>query len=256
MDLSLVTCNIRFDNPADGANSWQHRRDLLKDTLLSHSPDVISTQEGRFNQLQDLSSLLADYEIIDTHRAWIGERMYPTFFLRKGRFEFMKSEDIWLSETPDVAGSKSFGSAFPRLMTWMKIQPVGSEQDLWIVNTHLDHMKEETRMGQVQVLSKEIKRFWNPADPLIIMGDFNDGPESSVRKHLEKEFPLQDTWKLFNDTEESSHHRFTGEEPKGKRIDWILVDKKMKVHSSRLDKTSRDGKFPTDHFPVVAKVSL
>ncbi len=256
MDLSLVTCNIRFDNPADGANSWQHRRDFLKDILLSHSPDIIATQEGRFHQLQELNTLLADYEIIDPHRAWIGERMYPTFFLKKGSFELMKSEDIWLSETPDIAGSKSFGSAFPRLMTWMKIQPVGSDQDFWIVNTHLDHMKEETRMGQVQVLTTQVKKFWNSADPLIIMGDFNDAPSSNVRRHLETEFDLQDAWRLFNHKEESSHHPFTGEEPNGKRIDWILVDRKMKVNSSAIDKSTREGKYPTDHFPVVAKISL
>lgn len=256
MDLCLVTCNIRFDNPADGPNSWEHRRDFLKDILLSHSPDIIATQEGRFHQLQELNTLLPGYDIIDSHRAWIGERMYPTFFLKKGSFEFMKSEDIWLSETPDIAGSKSFGSAFPRLMTWMKIQPVGSDRDFWVVNTHLDHIKEETRLGQVKVLSSQIKKFWNPSDPLIIMGDFNAGPASSVRKHLETEFALQDTWKLFNQMEESSHHPFSGEEPNGKRIYWILADKKLKINSSSLDKSSRGGRFPTDHFPVVTKISF
>lgn len=132
----------------------------MRDILLSHSPDIIATQEGRFHQLQDLNSLLLDFELVDDHRAWIGERMYPTFFVKKNRFEKMKSEDIWLSETPDVAGSRSFDSAFPRLMTWMKIQPVNSQNDLWLVNTHLDHIKDETRLGQVQVLSKELKKFW------------------------------------------------------------------------------------------------
>ena len=146
MDLTLLTCNIRFDNPADGANSWPHRRLFLRDILLSHSPDIIATQEGRFHQLQDLESLLPDYELVDDHRAWIGERMYPTFFVKKNRFEKMRSEDIWLSETPGVAGSRSFESAFPRLMTWMKIQPVNSQNDLWLVNTHLDHIKDETRL--------------------------------------------------------------------------------------------------------------
>lgn len=256
MELTLVTCNIRFDNPADGDNSWSHRRLFLRDILLSHSPDIIATQEGRFHQLQDLNSLLSDYELIDQHRAWIGERMYPTFFIRKNYFELMKSEDIWLSETPDVAGSKSFGSAFPRLMTWMKLQPINSENDLWFVNTHLDHMKEETRLGQVGVLSTEVKKFWKKEDSLFIMGDFNDGPAGLVRKHLEKEFPLQDSWKNFHTIEETSHHAFQGEEPNGNRIDWIMADRRVKVILSEMDKTHRDGKYPSDHFPVVAKIIL
>lgn len=256
MDLTLVTCNIRFDNPADGENSWSHRRLFLRDTLLSHSPDIIATQEGRFHQLQDLNSLLEDYELVDQHRSWIGERMYPTFFVRKNNFELMKSEDIWLSETPDVAGSKSFGSAFPRLMTWMKIQPVNSENDLWLVNTHLDHMKEETRLGQISVLANEVKRFWKKEDSLFVMGDFNEGPDGKVRKHLEKEFPLQDAWRKFHSAEETSHHGFQGEEPNGNRIDWIMADKRVNVLSSEMDKSHRAGKYPTDHFPVVAKISL
>ncbi len=256
MELTLITCNIRFDNPADGDNAWAHRRIFLRDTLLSHSPDIIATQEGRFDQLQDLNSLLEDYDLVDPHRSWIGERMYPTFFLKKSKFELMKSEDIWLSETPDIAGSKSFGSTFPRLMTWMKIQPVGSANDLWFVNTHLDHIKEETRIGQAGVLAAKVKEFWNPTDALFIMGDFNAGPESKVRKNILKDFKLQDAWKKFNPHEETSHHAFCGEEPNGNRIDWILVDERVDVLSSKMDKSSRNGKYPTDHFPVVAKIRL
>lgn len=256
MDLTLVTCNIRFDNPADGPNSWIHRRDFLSELLLSHSPDIIATQEGRFEQLQNLCALLPDFEIVDHHRSWIGERMYPTFFIRKNKFELTRSEDIWLSETPDIAGSRSFGSAFPRLMTWMKIQPIGSTDDLWFVNTHLDHVKEDTRVGQVSVLSKEIKRFWKREDRLFIMGDFNDSPTGAVRKILDSEFDLQDTWKLFHRHEETSHHAFHGEEPNGNRIDWILADKRVSVNESFMDQSKRNGKFPTDHFPVVARLTL
>ena len=256
MELVLVTCNIRFDNPPDGANAWSHRREFLRDLILAHAPDVIATQEGRFEQLQDLHALLGDYDIVDQHRAWIGERMYPTFFLKRGRFELMKSEDIWLSETPDVAGSRSFGSKFPRLMTWIKLQPVGSRNDIWLVNTHLDHMKAESRLGQIKVLASQVKRFWNTADPLFILGDFNDGPESAVRSELMRQLPLQDSWKLFHSEEETTHHAFNGELPNGQRIDWILVDQRIKVLSSELDKSNNDGRYPTDHFPVVTKIRL
>lgn len=256
MELTLVTCNIRFDNPADGDNAWPHRRLFLRDTLLSHSPDIVATQEGRYQQLQDLESLLEGYKLIDQHRAWIGERMYPTFFLKKKSFEVLKSEDLWLSETPDIAGSRSFGSAFPRLMTWMKIQPVGSESDLWFVNTHLDHVREETRLGQMSVLTREIERFWNPSDKIIVMGDFNDSPESRVRQNLVERLGLVDSWKLFNPHEETSHHAFCGEIPNGHRIDWIMVDKRVRVEASQLDKSSRDGKFPTDHYPVITRIRL
>jgi hypothetical protein len=119
MNLCFISSNIRFDNPHDGTNAWSHRRINLTNTLLFHAPEVIATQEGRYDQLKDFEGLLQNYFIVDDHRSWIKERMYPTFFLKKKAFELIKSEDIWLSETPEIAGSKSFGSAFPRL-AWGK----------------------------------------------------------------------------------------------------------------------------------------
>lgn len=257
MRLSLITCNIRFDNPADGANAWPHRRFLLIETLLKYSPDVIATQEGRYDQLMNMASLLSDYELINSHRSWIKERMYPSFFIRKNKFEIFKSGDLWLSETPTVAGSRSFDSAFPRLMTWVQVQPINSKDTLLFVNTHLDHIRQDTRLHQVNVLTSEIRKLWNKESSLIIMGDFNDSPDSEVRKVLEKEFPgLQDTWKMFNRTEETSHHAFTGEMQNGSRIDWILVDKRIKVESCLMDKTQKEDKYPTDHFPIICSINI
>lgn len=257
MELCLISCNIRFDNPADGQHSWQYRRDFLAQTLLDTNPTIIATQEGRFHQLNELKTLLKDFDLIDQHRSWIGERMYPTIFIRRDIFEFLGSGDSWLSETPEVAGSLSFGSTFPRLMTWAKLQLRNSEQKLLIINTHLDHIKPETRLGQIKVLIQEVKRLMDPTYNLIFMGDFNEGPEGAVRAELMKEIPkLRDSWKLFNTTEETSHHAFKGEMQNGSRIDWILVDEKIEVTSSKMEKCVKDGIYPTDHFPIISKIKL
>lgn len=257
MKLCLISSNIRFDNPKDGVNAWPHRRLALAQLLLSHRPDIIATQEGRFEQLKDFEGLLEDYEIIDQHRSWIKERMYPSLFIKKDVFEYIKSEDLWLSETPDIAGSMSFESTFPRLMTWMTVQPKNSKVNLLIVNTHLDHVKKETRASQVRVLAEEIIRRWDRKSILVIMGDFNDSPESDVRKILIKEFPdLQDCWKLFNSIEETSHHAFNGECQNGSRIDWVLIDRQAQIESCRMDKTKLEGQYPSDHFPIICHINL
>lgn len=257
MQFCLISSNIRFDNPHDGANSWSHRRLILTNILLRHDPDIIATQEGRFDQLKDFEALLSDYVIIDEHRSWIKERMYPTLFIKKNIFEIIKSEDLWLSETPDVAGSRSFDSAFPRLMTWVKVQPKNSELNFLVVNTHLDHVKKETRLGQIKVLVNQIKKIKDKSSILILMGDFNDDPDSDVRKHLTKEFPeLQDSWKLFNQVEETSHHAFNGSCDDGSRIDWVMVDQRAEIKECFMEKNTSEGKYPSDHFPIVCKISL
>lgn len=256
MELCLISCNIRFDNPADGQNSWQYRRDFLTQTLMKYNPTIIATQEGRYHQLNELKDLLSDYDLSDYHRSWIGERMYPTIFTKQGQFEFLRSGDNWLSETPDVAGSISFGSTFPRLMTWCELQVKNSDQKLLIIDTHLDHMKAETREHQVKVIIHQIKKIWDKQMYLVIMGDFNDGPQSKVRELLEQEFNLADAWKLFNSKEESSHHAFKGEMQNGSRIDWILTDARLKVKSCIMDKSVNGDAYPTDHFPIVCTIGL
>jgi endonuclease/exonuclease/phosphatase family metal-dependent hydrolase len=257
MRLCFISSNIRFDNPADGVNAWPYRRSILGEILLKHHPDIIATQEGRFDQLMDFQGILGDYLIIDDHRSWIKERMYPTFFIRKNVFEVIRSEDRWLSETPQVAGSLSFGSAFPRLMTWIKIQPKNSDVNFVVVNTHLDHMRQETRKEQMKVLSGEIGKVLDTGSRLIVMGDFNDSPESDVRAILMSQHRgLQDSWKLFHSSEETSHHAFSGECQNGSRIDWILVDEKITVEECFLEKGTVNGCYPSDHFPVVCHISF
>ncbi len=257
MNLTLISANIRFNNPADGVNAWPHRKQYLADLLHGHTPDIIATQEGRSDQLQELLSLLPDFEMIAQHRSWIAERMYPTLFVRKNTFELKYSFDKWLSETPDVAGSKSFDSAFPRLMTGAVLKHKAILNPLLVVNTHFDHIKPSTRVEQARVLTSEVKKIIKPNDHLILMGDYNDSPESETRKVIETHFPhLQDAWRLFNTREETSHHGFNSEINAGSRIDWILVDQEAKVLDSFLDKSHRGDVYPSDHYPVIAKIKL
>lgn len=257
MEVCFISSNIRFDNPADGQNSWPLRRGLLAKTLLKHSPDIIATQEGRIQQLNELRDSLKTYDMVEQHRSWIGERMYPTIFLKKETFEYLGSGDIWLSETPDIAGSRSFESTFPRLMTWVKVQLKDNKQNFLIINCHIDHMKTETRQEQIRVLATEIKKFWDMQSALIIMGDFNESPDGQVRSILLKEFPsLEDAWRKFNSIEETSHHAFTGEMQNGERIDWIMVDKRLSILSSQLEKHSESGLYPSDHYPVICRIKL
>ena len=257
MNLTLISANIRFNNPSDGVNAWPHRKQYLADLLLSYSPDIIATQEGRQDQLQEFLELLPDFEMITAHRDWITERMYPTIFIRKKVFEVKSSFDKWLSETPDIAGSKSFDSAFPRLMTGVVLSHSSLSSPLLVINTHFDHIKPSTRTEQARVLCAQVHQVITTESRLILMGDYNDSPESETRKVIESNFSqLQDAWALFNKTEETSHHGFNSEINAGSRIDWILVDEKAQVTKSFLDKSHRGDVYPSDHYPVITKIII
>lgn len=257
MNLNVISVNIRFNNPQDGANAWPHRKTYLADTLKQHSPLIIATQEGRLDQLEELASELSDFELVAPHREWISERMYPSFFLKKNTFKVLNSFDKWLSETPNVPASKSFDSTFPRLFTGMVIKFIDSQKELLVVNTHFDHIKTYTRVGQAKVLCQEVGKILLPHQHLILLGDYNDSPSSEPRAVIKSSFPqLYDAWEKFNSVEETSHHGFNSEINAGSRIDWILVDKRIETTEAFLDKSHQGELYPSDHYPVIAKLKL
>lgn len=252
--IRIASSNIRFANPADGANDWPERRLLWAKLINQFSPCVLGTQEGREPQLQDAANLLCEMKLVADHREWIEERMYPCLFYNPKRVELIKSGDVWLSETPAIAGSKSFNSAFPRLCTWMEGRLIHSDKIFFFVNTHLDHVQAQTRIEQIKVLIKNIQTLNENDYPLILCGDFNDDPTSEVRHELMNSFSsLIDPWIKLKQPEETSHHKFCGINERGSRIDWILSDRELKARSIILDKTQEDGVWPSDHFIVKAE---
>lgn len=252
-ELKLITSNIRFSNPSDGDHDWPNRLPLLVDLFQKFVPDILGTQEGRIGQLKELDELLPDLVLIDSHRDWIDERMYPCLFINPQTISFERSGDVWLSKTPEMAGSKSFESAFPRLFTWMEVTLKESARKLMIVNTHLDHILDSTRVEQIKVLINEVKKINNRE--LIILGDFNESPLTSIKSDLMEEFKLKDPWVEKKYAEETSHHGFNGiKAVSGDRIDWILIPLSYECRKFVMDKTSRGGVYPSDHYPMLATV--
>lgn len=254
-----MSCNIRFENPHDGNNDWPHRKDFLSELIKSRSPDLLGTQEGREPQLRSLEKLLEDYEILDQHRDWIEVRMYPTIFLRKEKFKILNSGDIWLSETPQIPGSSSFNSAFPRLCTYAHLLDLKNDTELLYINCHLDHVREETRVEQARVLTTEVQKLSLPKEKILISGDFNSRPDGKVREIIRESLGgLVDPWKFFGYAEETSFHKFDGVDPDNSksRIDWILCGDLFKPSTVELIKDNKNGSYPSDHFFIYAEFKL
>jgi endonuclease/exonuclease/phosphatase family metal-dependent hydrolase len=251
MQLKLISSNIRYENAHDGIHSWENRRPLLQKIITDFHPDILATQEGREHQIKSLGQLLP-LKLIESHREWIEDRMYPCLYINEEQMKVKNSGDIWLSETPLTPGSFSFKSSFPRLFTWMQVTHLVNNQDYFIVNTHLDHVLEETRLEQIKVLIHEVEILNKEQLPLILMGDFNTSPASKVREFILNSLNLKDPWIESGFPEETSHHGF--KQDSGDRIDWILIPQAFSVSSIHLEKNSFNGIFPSDHYPLLATV--
>jgi len=251
--MRIMTFNVRFATPIDGPNEWQWRKEVVTAVILAHQPDLLATQEGLVPQLEYLAGNLPGYLPLIQHRDVDPTCQYPTIFYRAESFTVRESGEFWLSETPMVHRSLSWGSAFPRLVTYGLFQETGRQQAFYFLDTHLDHVSAEARLEGARLIGQ---RFFSPGQPLILAGDFNEAPESPVYQEILGEgSPLKDTWRALHPPGEevTTQHFFNGL-PRGARIDWILVSPPFRVMNAAVVTDNREGRYPSDHFPYEAEV--
>ena len=251
--MRLMTFNLRFANPADGPNEWEFRKDLVVEVIGRHLPDLLGTQEGTVPQLYYLEEHLAGYLPLTAHRRVDPTCQYPTIFYRGDRFEVEESNEFWLSETPQAHRSLSWGSAFPRMVTYGRFREWGRTTSFYFINTHLDHVSATARREAARM----IREFFFPLKlPMILAGDFNEPPDDPVyREFIHAGSPLQDTWRQMHPAgqEAPTQHGFDGR-PRGSRIDWILTTPPFVVRRAAIVTDNQEGRYPSDHFPYEAEV--
>ena len=261
-DLSAVrvmSFNIRYGKAEDGPNHWRHRKELVIRTVQQFDPDLLGTQEMMGFQADYFKQHLPEYEVHGTSRipSDVDQEQCSVFF-RRSRFQGIDSGHFWLSETPDDAGSKSWDSSLPRMVSWMQLrereQP---DTELFVFNTHFDHIGQEARLQSAALLRARIQKIAGTA-PCIVTGDFNADEGSlphQVLLYSTKSFGLQDSYRAHNphrDPEgESTSSRWNGNRS-GRRIDWILVSPQWRVSSATINDNNHEGRYPSDHYPVTA----
>ncbi len=249
LHLTVLTINLRYETEEDGLNNWPFRKENLAYLIRKLKPDIFGSQEGWEHQIYELQRLLADYKFyVDAPKEWDRKRMYPCVWVRNEGIEVEMVKTIWLSETPYLPHSKSWGSAFPRTLTYIIANIQGKR--FIFASTHLDHVSETARPNQATVLINHLKKI--PL-PIILVGDFNAVPKSNEHKILTNY--LRDAWELMGKQDTATYHAFTGEDAKG-RIDWILVSPEIEVKEIEVIKKTFDGRYPSDHFPIIATLEI
>ena len=253
--MRVMTFNLRFENDQDGENAWCYRRDLVVKLIGKYEPAILGTQEGRVGPLAYLDEHLTQYEIHTPSRVFDDTCQYPTLFFHKDLFRIKEGEEFWLSKTPKVHRSKNWGSAFPRMLSTARVEYRESGQVFSVAVTHLDHMGVTARVKQAEMIAQWVRE---RTSPVILMGDFNDGPDSEAHGALvNEETGLSDSWEVLGraEGEESyTHHGFTGI-PRKSRIDWILTTSPPHVADARIVHDQFDGRYASDHFPYYVDLS-
>lgn len=250
--MRVLTFNLRFANPLDGPNYWDHRKELVVETILALAPDLMGTQEGTVPQLEYLTDHLPGYLPLVAHRRVDRTCQYPTIFYRE-TLQVKESGEFWLSKTPTVHRSKSWDSAFPRMVTYGLFQEAGRDLWFYFIDTHLDHISAEARFQGARLIRDF---FLERPEPLVLVGDFNEAPDGAVFQELAGSGSrLLDSWRVLQAPghDPPTQHSFNGV-PLGHRIDWILITPPFRVTEVEIVEYNNAGRYPSDHFPYLAEV--
>lgn len=256
--LSVMTFNMRYDNPEDGQNNWRFRRERIAGVIKAQEIDVLGTQELLSNQFNDLSGLLTGYQGVGVGRldgAESGE--YCAVFFRKDRFTLLDSGTFWLSETPEVVGSLGWDGACERIATWVVLRDRDG-RELFFIDTHLDHVGQVARDEGVSLLMKRIETL-SGGRPVILTGDFNSEPGSSVVAHVQTDGVLRDA-KAIAQQRSGTDWSFSdfGQIPEAERplLDYIFVSGDIEALRYEVLPDTFDGGYVSDHAPVMAVVKI
>ena len=255
-EFKVMSYNIRYDNPDDGINKWSNRKENVINLILTHKPAIIGLQEVLVNQLNDLKSGLKNYESFGVGRddgKQKGE--YAALFFEKTLFGKLDGNHFWLSEIPEIAGSKSWDAALTRMVTWVKLKHKKSGKIIFVFNTHFDHIGKIAREKSALLIKDKIKQIAGEFD-FILTGDLNTEPFEEAYQSL-----MNKGENIFNDAagKENNDATFCGFETKNKnckRIDYILYSKKLSSKKYLVIHDNDGTYYPSDHMPVMAEIKF
>lgn len=268
-DLRAMSFNIRFAKPGHSEtaaeNNWNDerlpRRDRAVRVIREQSPDLIGVQEAYYPQIKDLQDSLPEYAYYGIGRddgKTKGEQ--SGIFYRKARFTKTGAGSFWLSDMPEKPGTSFYKAlnACARIASWVKLADKKSERDLFVLNMHWDHIDIPAREKSALLVRDRIAGLAGDL-PSIVMGDLNAREDS--RELVALVGTTDSTGRKLADSFRELHSKRSADEStyndwkgtlKGSRIDFILHTSELKPLAADIVRTSYDGHWPSDHYPVTA----
>ncbi|VAX23817.1 Endonuclease/exonuclease/phosphatase family protein, partial [hydrothermal vent metagenome] len=251
------TYNIRYDNPKDGENRWDNRKEFLTDQIKFYEPDFLGIQEGLAHQISYIDSTLPQYNYIGVGRNdGRSEGEFSAIFYNSNKFRLIKSSTFWLSETLDKP-SKGWDAALNRICTYGLFENKTTKEELWIFNTHFDHRGVQARNNSAKLIIEKIKELNNENLPVVFTGDLNLEPGSDAIKYLSTQMNDSKTVSIIVFGPSGTFNGFKFDKPVTRRIDYIFTSKgNIEVMKYAVLSDSKDLRYPSDHLPVYAEIIL
>lgn len=258
--IDVMSFNVRYDNPGDSLNNWRFRKDRVANAIRFYDAEIVGTQEVLHGQLLDLQQRLPEYGVVGVGREDGKEKgEYSALWYKKDRFEVMDSGNFWLSETPEVAGSKGWDGACERIAAWARLKDKATGKVILALNTHLDHVGEVARREGVALVLDRAEALGEGAR-IVVTGDFNAGPESEVirqvtdtaqPKHLTDARTVSP---IVYGPDWTFHDFGRWPQEKRERIDYVFLGEGWKVTRYGVLAELDNEAYLSDHNPVLVTI--
>ena len=254
----VASFNMRTDCGEKEDRAWSSRCPRVVKIIRDHKFDVIGAQELKHNQVADLRDALGPegYAIVGRGRLAEGKSEGVYLIYNTRRFVCMTNDTFQLSETPEIWGSSSWGSAYPRTCVWAQLKDRMGGGEFRFYNTHLDHVSELARKKGMELILGRITADVAAGTTAFLTGDFNNELKPGNAIDLARQ-AMKDTFDLSLAPHLGPVNTFHGYTPPARvLIDYVFVRGPVRVLSHATHDDMPDGKVPTDHYPVSATVSL
>jgi endonuclease/exonuclease/phosphatase family metal-dependent hydrolase len=252
----IISYNIRYDCPTDGLNNWHLRKNELMNQINTLHPQILCIQEGLIYQVQYIDTCLKNFSYIGVGRDdGNNQGEFAAIFVDTTNFSIIRYGSFWLSETPNIP-SLGWDADHKRICTWTQIQNKKTERNIWVFNTHFDHVGQIARRESSKLIASKVKKLvYILTDAVVLAGDLNCYPNDKALEPLFKEF--KDSYKIaeiITIEHKGTFNNFDKNYIPNERIDFVLTKNlKVKKYEHRYENRS-DGYFFSDHLPVIVDI--
>ncbi|AVR43979.1 endonuclease/exonuclease/phosphatase [Christiangramia fulva] len=256
-ELKLMTYNIRYANENDAENSWSKRKDFITNQLKFYEPDIFGVQEALKKQIDYFLDNLEDYDFVGVGRDDGKEGgEYSAILYKEDQFKVLDHGTFWLSETPSKP-SKGWDAAYPRICTYALFKEKETGTKFWYFNTHFDHIGDIARKNSAKLILQKISEMNTDDLPVILSGDFNLEPETEPIQLIKNKLKdSKEQAKIVSFGSEGTFNGYNYDQADRPRIDYIFVNDEVEVEKYGVLTDSKEMRFPSDHFAVMAVLKL
>lgn len=245
-DVRVVQFNLRMGGV--GKTAVAYRAPLVVSQLEEIGADSMGFQEATLEWMLYLQEHLTGYDYVGVARTdgkVLGE--FSPIFYRSDKYSAVDSGTFWLSKTPEVAGSKDWGSQNIRICTWAVLENKTTGERYVHLNAHLDHISEKARENQMKVLLNKADEFIGKY-PVVLTGDFNDDNSSEMYSIVSQKLTDSRLASPVTDDKETFHN-YGSVVLKG-RLDYVFVSNETTPLVFHVIDDKINGDYLSDHYGI------